>query len=167
MGGFPDQVAQGAHRRQAFRRAAQHQTGRTAPPPELKLQRRQRPAGQPGQQFQRQPGQIRARRHQGETGRAGPDNRRNAPARARVQAVEEVVQGRAARFRAQIRNAVYPWPAGQRRHRRPAGLQRVVAVRDNAHGDGRQRLAPQMAGQALATVDAAAMQIAVAGLQQA
>ena len=34
-------------------------------------------------------------------------------------------------------------------------------------GEGRQRLAPEMAGQALATVDAAAMQIAVAGVQQA
>ena len=72
-GCLPDQVAQGTHRRQALRRAAQHQVRRTALPRELKRQGRQRPAGQPGQQFQRQLGEIPPRRHQRETGRAGPD----------------------------------------------------------------------------------------------
>ena len=53
-----------------------------------------RPAGQADQHLQRQPGEIRARRHQAETGRAGPDDRRDAPPGARVQVVEELVQRR-------------------------------------------------------------------------
>ena len=49
-------------------------------PPELEGQGRQWPAGQPGQQFQRQPGEIRPRRHPRETGRAGPDAARERAA---------------------------------------------------------------------------------------
>ena len=87
------------------------------------------------------------------------------------QAVEEFVQRQGFGFRAgerhHIGDAVDPRPVGQRLHRRPAGLQRMVTMGDDAHGHGGQRLAPQTVRQTPACVDAAAMQVAVAGFQQA
>ena len=102
-GAVPDQVAQGAHRRQALRRAAQHQAGRTAPTPELEGQGRQRPAGagrasiSSGSQARYGADAIRPR-----PARAGPDDRCDAPPGARVQEVEELAQRRRLRFRSQI-----------------------------------------------------------------
>ena len=101
-GAVPDRAAQGAHRRQALRRAAQHRA-RPAAPPECERLERQRPPGQPNRQFERQPDRIPARR-------AGPDDRHDMPAGGLAQTVEEIVRRRHLRSRPQVADAVDPGP---------------------------------------------------------
>ena len=101
-GAVPDRAAQGAHRRHALRRAAQHRA-RPAAPPECERQERQRPPAQPARQVQRQPDRIRPRR-------AGPDDRHDMPARPLAQTVEEILRRRRLRSRPRVTDAVDPWP---------------------------------------------------------
>ena len=113
VGGFPDQVAQGAH---AARPSAERRSTRPVGQRRRPNSRGSGDSGRPGRrasisigsQARYGPDAIRAR-----PARAGPDDGRDAPPGARVQAIEEFVQRRGLRLRAQIGNTVDPRPVGQ------------------------------------------------------